>query len=112
MANSCCYTLVIRQVTCQNGVRREINNVYTNVEDNTTIPLSFGYSLTVLSRTTSHVVVRLQNPNYIPSLIFTIPVDSYKEFNVPKESGTLIIFIGVKRATCPSTQCCSRRLLR
>ena len=107
MANSsCCYTLVIRQVTCQNGIRRVINNVYNNVEDGTVITLSFGYRLTIISRTTSDISVRLENPNYIPSIIFTIPVDSFKEFNVPKESGTLIIFIGVKATACPTIQCC------
>jgi len=105
--HSCCYTLVIRQVTCQNGIRRVINNVYNNVENGTVITLSFGYTLTVISRTTSDISVRLENPNYIPSIIFTIPVDSFKQFNVPKESGTLIISVGVKNTTCPTTECCS-----
>lgn len=109
MTNNCCYTLVIRQITCQNGVRRVINNAYTNIENDTVIQLSFGYTLTVVSRTTTHISVKLENPNYIPALIFSIPADSYKQLNVPKESGTLIIFVGVKRATCPTTQCCSSR---
>lgn len=107
MANSsCCYALIIRQVTCQNGLRRVTNNVYDNIENGTIIPLSFGYNLTVISRTTTDISVRLENTNYIPSLIFTIPVDSYKVFNVPKESGTLIIYVGLKRTTCNTEQCC------
>lgn len=107
MQNSCCYDLIIRQITCQNGIRRVINNVYSNIEDNTTIQLSFGYTLTVVSRTQAHVTVRLQNPNYIPTMLFSIPNNSFKEFNVPKESGTLIIFVGVRATKCPNTECCN-----
>ena len=107
MENSCCYDLIIRQITCQNGIRRVINNVYSNIEDSTVIQLSFGYTLTIVSRTNSHVTVRLQNPNYIPTLLFSIPNNSYKEFNVPKESGTLVILVGVRATKCPSTNCCN-----
>lgn len=110
MTNSCCYTLVIRQITCQNGVRRIIDNIYNNVEDGSVIQLSFGYTLTVVSRNSTSVLVRLENTNYIPTLIFSIPVDSYKEFNVPKESGSLIIFVGVKAAVCPTVNCCPNNI--
>lgn len=108
MPTSCCYTLVIRQITCQNGVRRVINNSYNNIEDGTTIQLSFGYTLTIVSRNQSNIVVRLQNNNYIPTMIFSIPDGSYKEFNVPKESGTITILVGAKRISCPTTTCCSQ----
>lgn len=109
MGSSCCYNLVIRQVTCQNGVRKIIDNIYNNIEDGSVIQLSFGYTLTVVSRSSSAVSVRIENTNYIPTMIFSIPVDSFKEFNVPKESGSLIIFVGVNATTCPTVECCSNR---
>lgn len=36
-----CYTLAVRQRTCENGIARRIENVYSNVTNNTVIPLSF-----------------------------------------------------------------------
>lgn len=107
---NCCYTLVIRQITCQNGIRKVIDNIYNNIEDGNIIQLSFGYTITVVSRTDCDVSIRLENANYIPTMIFIIPVNSYKEFNVPKESGSLVVYVGVKATSCPTTQCCSSGL--
>ena len=107
--NCCCYNLVIRQITCQNGVRNNIENIYTNIQLNSLFSLYFGYTIKKKKKTTSDVSIKLRNDNYIPPIIFTIPVNTFKIFNVPKESGTLIIYIGLKRCdsnNITSVACC------
>lgn len=68
-----CYTLAVRQRACQNGISRRIDNVYTNVNPNSIIPLSFGYSIKFITGTPSAATIQLSNPDQIPNLIFNIP---------------------------------------
>ena len=103
---NCCYTLAIRQITCQNGVSRTVNNVYTNISIGTVISLNFGYSITIVSISNSGISIQLSNPDFIPNLIFNIPCNSYKIFDVPKESGTLRIYVGVKQVCCEQVCVC------
>lgn len=108
--NDCCYTIAIRQITCQNGIPRTIDNVYTNVEVGNIISLSFGYSIKILSINTSNIEIELSNPDYIPTLIFNIPVGHFRMFSLPKENGTLRVFIGAIAKCCktfPVTLCCN-----
>lgn len=98
--NNCCYSLIIRQNRCESGIPRQIDNVYTNVTDNTTFPLSFGYSVIFSSATNNSITVRISNQNFIPDITFNIPCSGYKIFDLPIESGTLRVYIG---AVC---NCC------
>lgn len=106
--NECCYTLSVRQIRCQNGVRRQIDNVYTNVVRNSIIPLSFGYLLTFISANQNNVTIQLSNPGIIPNLLFNIPCGGFKTFDLPTESGTLRVLIGATSIDCSNTViCCS-----
>lgn len=108
MQNECCYTLAIRQRTCQNGVARTTDNVYTNIAIGSVISLSFGYSVTIVSISRRHITIQLANNDFIPQLIFNIPVGSYKIFDLPKESGTLRVYIGATEVCCePICVCCN-----
>ena len=55
---NCCYTLAIRQITCQNGVSRTVDNVYTNISIGTVISLNFGYSITIVSISNSGISIQ------------------------------------------------------
>lgn len=100
MEDVCCYTLAIRQRTCQNGISKVTDNVFTDVAINSVIPLAFGYTLTALAKSCSHITIQISNPDFIPTLIFNIPCGSFKVFDLPKESGCIRIFIGATITCC------------
>jgi hypothetical protein len=106
--NETCYTLAVRQRTCQNGISRRIENVYTNVNNNTVIPLSFGYLITVVTRNFRNITIQLSNPSYIPNTIFNIPNGGSKTFDLPKENGTIRVFVGATGINCGETVICCR----
>ena len=85
MIDNCCFLLAIRQRTCQNGVARVIDNIYINISAQSTYSLSFGYTLKVSSINQNSISINISNDDFIPSLIFNIPVNSYKVFDLPKE---------------------------
>lgn len=106
--NNICYTLAVRQRICQNGISRSTDNVYTNVANGTEISLNFGYTLTYISSSSTHATIQISNPSQIPSLIFNIPNNEYKIFDLPVQSGTLRIYIGATGICCGETiMCCS-----
>lgn len=101
--NNLCYNILIKQVTCQNGVPRIVNNTYSNIKVGTIIQLSFGYTIKITAINDSNIEIMLSNPNYISDIYFTIPISSYKQFNLPKENGTLRVYVGIVSYDC----CCS-----
>lgn len=103
MQDCCCFALAIRQRSCQNSISRCQDNIYTNITNGSTISLEFGYSITVISVNCSSITIRLSNQNFIPDLVFNIPNDSYKLFDLPQESGTLRVLVGVKQVCCSTT---------
>ncbi len=105
--NNFCYSLAIRQRTCENGIARYTDNVYTNVTNGTEISLNFGYILTFISSNGSQATIQLSNPNQIPNLLFTIPNNSYKMFDLPVQNGTARVYIGATGLPCNDTIVCS-----
>lgn len=105
--NTYCYTLAIRQRTCENGISRSNDNVYTNITPNSVIPLNFGYNITFLSGTSTYASIQISNSNQIPNLIFNISSGNYKIFDLPVQNGTLRVYIGVSSIICSETVVCS-----
>ena len=103
MENDCCFILAIRQISCQNNINRCFDNVYTNITSGSNIPLEFGYNITCVAVTCSHVIIRISNPNFIPTLLFNIPCNSFKRFDLPQEAGTLNVLVGAKEICCPTS---------
>ena len=77
--NNFCYTLSVRQRKCQNGISNITDNVYTNISN---------------------------NPDVIPNILFNIPNGSYKIFDLPVDSGTVRIYVGVTAIDCSNTIAC------
>lgn len=98
--NSLCYDIAIRQRKCQNGISVTTDNVYTNIEDNSQIILSYGYVLNILSKNTNSVTISLYNFHLLDTVKFNIPNDTYKTFDLPLYNGTFVILIGVIKNTC------------
>ena len=93
---SCPYTLAIRQIYCQNGVPRTIENVYTNIQPNTQVSLEFGYTLTYVDGDNKTATILLENSLFIPSITFKIPNGSFKVFYLEVPNGTLKVYVGAR----------------
>ncbi|MEG2348320.1 MAG: hypothetical protein RSB67_01555 [Clostridia bacterium] len=106
--NQVCYTLAIRQMRCQNSIKKTVDNVYTNIVPNTIITLSFGYFVKLISTNSTNITIQLSNSSQIPNLVFNIPAGSYKIFDLPTESGTLRVYIGATAIDCQDTIVCCR----
>ena len=106
MQDCCCFALAIRQKSCQNGISKNIDNIYTNITIGSTIPLEFGYKISVISINCSNTTIKLSNPDFIPDLVFNIPNDSFKIFDLPQEACSLQILVGAKQICCPTTCAC------
>ncbi len=105
--NNFCYTIAVRQRTCENGVARNTDNVYTNVTPESEISLHFGYVLTFISGSSGFATIQLSNNEMIPNLIFNIPTGGYKIFDLPVQSGHLRVYIGITSINCSETIVCS-----
>ena len=106
MQDCCCFALVIRQRSCQNGISRNLDNIYTNITNGSSISLELGYSITIINITCSNVTIRLSNKDFIPDLIFNIPNNGFKSFDLPQQACSLLVCIGVKQICCQKTYAC------
>lgn len=98
---SFCYDIAIRQRKCQNNISVTSDNVYTNVDNESQIPLAFGYTLSIISKNRNSVTIEIENFDLLDKVKFNIPNDTFKTFDLPVYNGTLILLIGVVRNTCP-----------
>ena len=101
--NDVCYTLTIKQKTCQTTIGKTFDNVYTNIPVGTVIPLQFGYTLKYISGTALAATVQLINPIFIPTLNFNIPDNTFKIFDLPCECASYRVFVGAILSPCFQT---------
>lgn len=99
--DSLCYDIAIRQIKCQNGISLTTDNVYTNIEDNSQILLSYGYTLNIISKNSNSVTISLQNFELLNTVKFNIPKDTFKTFDLPLFNGTYVVLIGFVKHACP-----------
>ena len=96
-----CYDIAIRQKKCQNGISVTVDNVFTIVNENAQINLSFGYILTILSKNKNSVTIQISNFALLEPVKFNIPKDTFKTFDLPLFNGTYILLIGAVKNNCP-----------
>ncbi|MEG1705482.1 MAG: hypothetical protein RR290_02775 [Clostridia bacterium] len=97
---NCCYTIVIKQIVCNNGVPKRIDNVHTNLSPNTKIKLEFGYSLTFLNGTDKQCSIMLGNDLFIPNVTFTILSGSFKIFDLPVPNSSYRLYVAARKVCC------------
>lgn len=95
-----CIDIAVRQRKCQNNISQSLDNIHTNVEENSAILLSFGYILNVLSKNTNSVQISLKNDTLLNPIKFNIPYNTYKTFDLPLYNGTYVILIGAVKNNC------------
>ncbi len=100
-----CYDLALRQRKCQNGISLDVDNVFTNIENNEEIILSFGYVLKVISKNNDDVTIELNNFSLLNPVRFKIPNGTCKTFDLPIYNGNFILIIGVVQRTCNCPVC-------
>jgi len=94
----CPYTFAIKQLLCQGGISKRLDNTYINTPVGTEIPLSFGYILTLVAGTGKNCTIMLTNPIYIPNINFIVLNESFKVFDLPCECGSYRLHIAARLA--------------
>ena len=100
MNNELCITLALRQLKCQNSISLTLDNVYTNIESNTRIVLSYGYILEIISINSNSVTISLLNEGLLEPTNFNIPFNSCRSFDLPVYNGNYIVCIGFSTTLC------------
>lgn len=95
-----CYDLAIRQRRCQNGISVTTDNVYTDIKNGAKVILSYGYTLTIISKNSNSVTVELNNSELLNNIKFNIQEGTYKTFDLPMFNGSFILLIGVVKKDC------------
>lgn len=93
---NCPYNIAIKQIYCQGGIQKTIENVYTNIQPNTQIPLQFGYIINYSNGDSNTATIILTNSLFIPNITFKIPTGGYKIFNLQAPNGTLKVYVGAR----------------
>lgn len=111
MDNSCCYSLTLNQVTCQNGISMTPNSTHTNLTSGTDIELYFGYILRFVTGNQTYATISIRNEIFLPETTFNIPEGSYRVFDLPCECGTYRLAIRANLVPCACTTICCDNLI-
>lgn len=68
--NNCCLAVLIRQRACQNGVPVVTEQVFSNISENESISLNFGYTVSLAFYGTNNILVSFNNTSLDISLRF------------------------------------------
>lgn len=100
-----CYVAVIRQQMCQSGTPVSRENVYSNLSQNTAIPLLNGYTLKISQGTNNSSDLQFINEMFGINLIFNISNGSAAVFDLPVENTIFRVTIFIQVRCC--SKCCS-----
>lgn len=107
MENTCGYNIIVNQRACQNGISCTTNNVFTNITNDNTICLNFGYIITIISVNGNCACIRLSNSEQIPNLNFNINTNICKVFDLPVQNGNLRVRIKIIPYRCYNSCLCT-----
>lgn len=83
-----CFSIIVRDRTCQSGVPVTSEKVYTNVAQDEIITLQNGYTLTVSNAQADKIKLVFNNDALNVNVTFYILNGSYGIFDLPIDSGT------------------------
>lgn len=95
-----CFSLIIRDKTCQSGVPIISEKVYTNLSSNESIVLQNGYMLNVFSTKDNKIKLEFINLALDISVNYYILSDSFGIFDLPIDSGTYRVGVYATKTCC------------
>lgn len=105
--NNCCFSILIRQRACQNGVPVTTDRVITNISDMENILLNFGYTLSLSMFGNDDILVTFTNIAFGITLRFTISNPGIGVFDLPIDGGSFRVVIISKQTPCDASCPCS-----
>lgn len=102
--NNCCFSILIRQRACQNGIPINTDKVISNISDMESINLNFGYTLSLSTFGSDDILITFNNVAFGITLRFTISNPGIGIFDLPIDSGTFRVVIISKQTPC-NTSC-------
>ena len=101
--DNCCLAILIRQRACQNGVPVVTEQVFSNISENESISLNFGYTVSLSFYGTNNILISFNNTSLDVSLKFAISNPGIGVFDLPIDGGTFRVVIATQSMCCSST---------
>lgn len=101
-----CFLVSIRQRICQSGVPINIDRTFTNLDNNSTITLLNGYTVTISRISNCQIRFTFVNDVFDFNFSFDVQDSTTNAFDLPIDSGTfrILIFASIRCCnTCPCT---------
>ncbi len=83
--NDCCFSILIRQRACQNGVPVITDKVFSNINEMEDILLNFGYTVNLSSFGSNDILITFTNASLNIVLRFSISNPGIGVFDLPIE---------------------------
>lgn len=105
--NNCCFSILIRQRACQNGVPVTTDRIITNISDMENISLIFGYIVSLSMFGSNDILATFTNVGLGITLRFSISNPGIGVFDLPIDGGTFRVVIISKQTPCNTSCPCS-----
>lgn len=105
--NNCCFSILIRQRACQNGVPVTTDKVITNISEMESISLNFGYTVSLSTFGSSDILITFTNVAFGITLRFAISNPGVGVFDLPIDGGTFRVVIISQQTPCNTSCPCS-----
>ena len=100
-----CFLVSIRQRICQSGVPVNVDRTYTNLDNNTTITLLNGYTVTIYRISNCQIRFTFVNEVFDFNFSFDVQDSTTNAFDLPIDSGTFRILIFASIHCCNTCPC-------
>ena len=105
--NDSCFSVIVRQRACQNGVPIITDRVYSSINEMENIRLNFGYDVSLSSFGSNDILITFTNLSLNLNLKFSISNPGIGVFDLPIDGGTFRVVIISQEACCNSACLCN-----
>ena len=105
--NNSCFSIIVRERACQNGVPVITDKVYSSINEMENISLNFGYTLTLSSFGAGDILVTFTNTSLNLELRFSITNPGIGIFDLPINGGTFRVTIISEETNCNNACLCN-----
>ena len=106
MSNSC-FSIIIRQRACQNGVPVTTDRVFSSINEAENINLNFGYTVNLSTFGANDILVTFTNVALNLTLRFSISNPGIGVFDLPIDGGTFRVVIISQEVCCNTPSACN-----
>jgi len=105
--NCSCFSVLIRQRACQNGVPITNDKIISNINEAENISLFFGYTVTLSTFGADDILTTFTNVSLNLTLRFSISNPGVGVFDLPIDGGTFRVVIISQEVCCDTQSTCN-----